>query len=176
MKYVVSTALLLALLLVVPASAADGRVTVDKNMVQTEPTVVNHPSIEVVSFLKGDWVASKPSLTGLNITAPNNQTILVSKRTLKDKKVEIEMTVLRGGSHGVSGTFRKLDDHLTPIGVPLDHNLSNYSSQSAFFSVGNKVTGRKTISYELKGPDTLIFKEQNPDGAVTQITEFTKVN
>lgn len=149
MKNVVTMVLLIALLPYVP-TFAESELSVDKNMVQTEPGYVNHPSVSVLSFLVGRWRGEEGSIKIEENWMPESDgsMIVVRKKTFPDHKVETQLLLFESGPHGTGGRSQSFDYNLKNTnmkGIAQSVRLNAYSSDRAEFEVVSDSNTTKAI-------------------------------
>lgn len=159
MKFEVTPAILLVLFAFTPATFGENaQAAVDKTMMQTEPVVIDHPALDVLSFLVGRWKGEDASCkVDENWTESDGSMIVLRKKTFPNHQIETEMILMESGPHGAFGRSQSFDYNLRNLnhdGIALPVRLKAYSPNSAEFDFGNE-SRPKRIVYKMIGANEI---------------------
>lgn len=159
MKIRILGLLLAVLSWVFPAFAANSQTAVDKTMVQTEPTVIDHPGLDVLSFLVGRWEGTHGATKVEEVWTPVSSGSMIGlRKDTKDGKIETQVTIMEEGKFGAFGKNRSFDCYFMnkkTADHPRSVVLNEYSTGSAKLQFVNNDQVKETFSYKLLGKDRL---------------------
>jgi hypothetical protein len=129
----------------------------------SEPTIVNHPSAQVLSFLAGHWLAVTPTEKTIELTwAPEHRgTMIGTQRTWQSGKLKsYEFLFVREAKYGPYMRVNVFDEHDQEDlqSLPPTMGVNSYQPNKQAELVGhNAKLGNMTFTYELASHDHLIL-------------------
>lgn len=156
MKTKVPSLLLIAFSVFSPVLAQNSETDRDQTLVQTAPGYVNHPSVEVLSFLVGRWEGSSGNTKIEEIWTPvSNGSMIGLRKSAKDGRIETQVTIMEEGKFGAFGRSRSFDSSFMMCGQPSNVSLIQYSEQSVDLQVVDDNQEKITLTYKVIDKDKL---------------------